>query len=82
MKFVSIKTTFDAYSRPIVVCTPLHLCVLQLEHGEKINNIDLGDAAHWLVSTSLIGSAENGSYQISVKPKHINPYWLIANRNV
>ena len=60
---------YDAYSRPIVVCAPLHLCVLQLEHGEKINNIDLGDAAHWLVSTSLIGSPQDGSYQIAVKPK-------------
>ncbi len=60
---------YDAYSRPIVVCAPLHLCVLQLEHGEKINNIDLGDAAHWLVSTSLVGSRQDGSYQIAVKPK-------------
>ena len=60
---------YDAYSRPIVACAPLHLCVLQLERGEKINNIDLGDAAHWLVSSSLVGSAQDGSYQIAVKPK-------------
>ena len=60
---------YDAYSRPIVTCAPLHLCVLQLEHGETINNIDLGDTAHWLVSTSLVGSAQDGSYQITVKPK-------------
>lgn len=66
----SFKTfAYDAYSRPIVVCAPLHLCVLQLEHGEKINNIDLGNAAHWLVSTSLVGSTQDGSYQIAVKPK-------------
>lgn len=60
---------YDAYSHPIVACAPLHLCVLQLEHGEKINNIDLGDAAHWLVSVSLVGSTQDGSYQVSVKPK-------------
>ncbi len=60
---------YDAYSRPIIVCAPLHLCVLQLEHGEKINDIHLGDTAHWLVSTSLIGSAQDSSYQIAVKPK-------------
>ena len=36
---------YDTYSHPIVACAPLHLCVIQLEHGEKINNIDLGDSA-------------------------------------
>lgn len=60
---------YDAYSHPIVACAPLHLCVVQLERREKINNIDLGDSAHWLVGTSLIGTPQDGSYQIAVKPK-------------
>lgn len=60
---------YDTYSHPIVACAPLHLCVIQLEHGEKINNIDLGDSAHWSVSISLIGSVGDGSYQVALKPK-------------
>lgn len=60
---------YDGRSHPIVACEPLKLCVVQLEQGEHINNINLGDSAHWLVSTSLVGTKANGSYQINVKPK-------------
>lgn len=60
---------YQTYTHPIVDCAPLHLCVLQLEGNEKINNIDLGDSAHWMVSTSLVGGKQNGSYQIVLKPK-------------
>lgn len=63
---------YNEYSHPIVTCAPMHLCVVQLERNEKINNIDLGDSAHWLVGTSLIGSAQNGSYQVAIKPKMSN----------
>ena len=37
---------YDARARPIVSCSPMHLCVVQLEQGEKINDIQLGDAAN------------------------------------
>ncbi len=60
---------YDAFSRPLVACEPLHLCILQLEQGERINNIELGDSAHWLVATSLMGDQRAGSYQVAIKPK-------------
>jgi type IV secretion system protein TrbG len=60
---------YDAYAHPIVACAPLHLCIVQLEQGETINNIDLGDNAHWLTATAMIGSAQEGSYQVVLKPK-------------
>ncbi|OGT50851.1 MAG: P-type conjugative transfer protein TrbG [Gammaproteobacteria bacterium RIFCSPHIGHO2_12_FULL_41_15] len=59
---------YSAHEHPIISCEPLHLCVVQLEQGENINNIELGDSAHWAIHTSLIGTAENGSYQIAIKP--------------
>ncbi len=61
--------SYDAQKRPIVTCAPLHLCVVQLEQGESINNIELGDSADWLVSTALVGTKSAGSYQVAVKPK-------------
>lgn len=60
---------YDAHSRPIAECAPFHLCVIQLEQGEAINNIELGDSARWLVGRSLIGSAQQGSWQVAFKPK-------------
>ncbi len=62
---------YNPYEQFMVQCSPLHLCVLQLEQGEKINNIDVGDSINWLVSTSSVGTAETGSYQITIKPKSI-----------
>lgn len=60
---------YNPYSQPTIQCAPLHLCVIQLENGEKINNIDIGDSINWLISTSNVGTQENGSYQITLKPK-------------
>ncbi len=60
---------YDAHSRPIAECAPFHLCVIQLEQGELINNIELGDAARWLVGRSLIGTMQQGSWQVAFKPK-------------
>lgn len=60
---------YDGHSHPIVACEPMHLCAVQLEQGELINNIDMGDTAHWLVSTAYIGMKGQGSYQITIKPK-------------
>lgn len=60
---------YDAHKRPIITCAPLHLCIVQLEQGEIINNIDLGDSADWMVSTALVGTKTDGSYQVVVKPK-------------
>lgn len=60
---------YEANSHPIVACEPLHLCVVQLEKGERINDIAMGDSVNWLVSTALIGEADNGTLQIVIKPK-------------
>lgn len=61
--------SYDPRQRPIVTCAPLHLCVVQLEQGEIINNIELGDSADWLSSVALVGTKSAGSYQVAVKPK-------------
>lgn len=67
-----VTVAYDAYKSPILACAPLHLCVIQLEQNEKINNIELGDAQNWLVHTALLGTSQQGSYSISLKPKEYN----------
>ncbi len=59
---------YSEHRHPILACAPLHLCVVQLEQGENINNIELGDSAHWAVYTALMGTASRGSYQVAIKP--------------
>jgi type IV secretion system protein TrbG len=63
---------FNQHHRTLIGCSPLHLCVVQLEAGEQINNIELGDSARWLVNTSFVGTKDEGSQQISIKPKQVD----------
>ncbi|MDA0910735.1 MAG: TrbG/VirB9 family P-type conjugative transfer protein [Proteobacteria bacterium] len=64
-----ITYPYDAYSRPIIVCAPLRVCTIQLEKGEKIRNIQIGDSSRWTFTTFLTGPNENdGSYSIAFKP--------------
>lgn len=67
-----VTYAYDSQAYFPVECEPLHLCVIELEQGENINNIDVGDSANWLVSTSLVGTPEKGAYQIAIKPKQYN----------
>lgn len=60
--------SFDSYQQPLVRCAPLHLCIIQLEENEIINNINIGDSAHWLVTTAEIGSSTHKSLQVVLKP--------------
>ncbi len=63
---------YSEHRHPILACAPLLLCVVQLEQGENINNIELGDSAHWAVHTALMGTSNRGSYQIAIKPLEEN----------
>lgn len=44
-------------SQPTVTCAPLHICVVTLMPGEKINNLSIGDSVRWLVQTSQAGDS-------------------------
>lgn len=44
-------------SQPTVTCAPLHVCVISLMPGEKINDLSIGDSVRWLVQTSQAGES-------------------------
>ena len=44
-------------SQPTVTCAPLHICVVTLMPGEKINDLSIGDSVRWLVQTSQAGES-------------------------
>lgn len=43
------------HSQPTVPCAPLHVCVVNLMPGEKINDINVGDSVRWLIQSSQAG---------------------------
>lgn len=44
-------------SQPTITCAPLHICVVTLMPGEKINDLSIGDSVRWLVQTSQAGES-------------------------
>jgi P-type conjugative transfer protein TrbG len=55
---------------PIVVCAPLHVCILELEPGEKISGEPhIGDSIRWEISPSASGSGPDATPLIIIKPR-------------
>jgi type IV secretion system protein TrbG len=55
---------------PIVVCAPLHVCILELEPGEKIvGEPHIGDSIRWEISPSVSGSGSDAIPLIIIKPR-------------
>jgi P-type conjugative transfer protein TrbG len=55
---------------PIVVCAPLHVCILELEAGEKIvGEPHIGDSIRWEISPSVSGSGPDAIPLIIIKPR-------------
>lgn len=55
-------------SRPTIVCAILELCDIALEKGEKINTVQIGDAARWLVDSAVSGTGSDEVQHLVVKP--------------
>jgi type IV secretion system protein VirB9 len=55
---------------PVVVCAPLHVCILELEPGEKIvGEPHIGDSIRWEISPSVSGSGPEATPLIIIKPR-------------
>jgi type IV secretion system protein VirB9 len=54
---------------PIVVCSPLHVCVLELQTGEKlVGEPQIGDNVRWQISPATAGAGEGAMPLIIIKP--------------
>ena len=62
-----------AYGRgqPTIVCAPLHVTDIQLQAGEKINSLQIGDAVRWGLEPMVSGSAQGDQVHVIVKPKDV-----------
>src|SRR5437867_11531488 len=55
----------------VVTCQPLRVCDIELEAGEEILNVSLGDSSRWLVSPAFSGDAEGLTPHVLVKPTEL-----------
>jgi type IV secretion system protein VirB9 len=52
-------------SQPRIVCAPFQMCDLELQPGEVINNVRLGDTGFWTVTPAISGSPRTTHLAIS-----------------
>lgn len=55
-------------TQPVVPCSPLHACDVQLESGEVVNNVILGDSVRWVVSPAKTGDGNTAVQHVIIKP--------------
>lgn len=63
-----VTFTYGA-SMPTIVCSPLHICEVELEKGETvIDKPHIGDAARWKVAPAISGTGADKTVHVIIKP--------------
>ena len=63
----SIRFLFGS-QQPSIVCAVLQVCDIELQAGEQVNSIHLGDQARWLVEPAVTGQGTSEVQHLIVKP--------------
>lgn len=66
----SVKFRFDQ-SLPSIVCAILQVTDVELQPGESITNIHLGDSSRWSVESAVSGSGAEQIQHLVIKPRDI-----------
>lgn len=53
---------------PSIVAVPYQVCDVELEQGETVNEVVVGDSARWLVDSGTSGSGASATVHLFVKP--------------
>ena len=56
-------------SVPTVICAPLHVCDVELEAGEVVQDVDIGDKVRWSLTPAISGVGDNKTVHVIIKPK-------------
>lgn len=51
-----------------VVCAVMQVCDIQLQQGEGVNSIHLGDSSRWVIEPAINGIGETETQHIIIKP--------------
>jgi type IV secretion system protein VirB9 len=66
----AIRYLFGA-QQPSIVCAVLQVCDVELQAGEQVNSIHLGDTARWMVEPAITGSGAAEVQHLIIKPMDI-----------
>lgn len=66
----SINFLFGA-SQPSIVCAVMQVCDVQLQAGERVQGLHLGDTARWSVEPAVTGSGATEVIHVILKPHDV-----------
>ena len=66
----SIRLLFGA-AQPSIVCAVLQVCDIQLQPGEQVNSIHLGDTVRWTVEPAITGAGPLEVQHLVIKPMDV-----------
>lgn len=55
-------------NQPIITCAVMQICDIQLQVGENVNSVHLGDTARWNVEPAITGSGVLQRVHVIIKP--------------
>ena len=58
-------------TEPSIVCAVLQICDVQLQPGEQVNSINVGDSARWLIEPAVSSTGPNETQHLIIKPMDV-----------
>lgn len=55
-------------TQPSIICAVLQVCDVELQPGEQVNSLHLGDTARWTVEPAVTGSGRTEVQHLIIKP--------------
>ncbi len=60
-------------SSPMIICSPLYVCDIELEAGEVPTDAPhVGDKVNWNITPAISGEGEKRTYHVVIKPRNYN----------
>lgn len=66
----SVSFLFGA-SQPSIVCAVMQVCDIELQTGEQVNSVHLGDAARWTIEPAITGYGSAEVQHLIIKPMDV-----------
>jgi type IV secretion system protein TrbG len=66
----SVRFVFGA-SLPVVICAPLQVCDIELQPGEEVRSVQVGDSVRWSVEPAVTGVPPLEVQHVIVKPADV-----------
>lgn len=66
----SVRFTYGG-SLPVIICAPLQVCDIELQPGEHVRSVQVGDTVRWNVEPAVTGVAPHETVHVVIRPADV-----------